>query len=141
MRLATSWDLLRGNCHGVACCTLSPCLEWLGCWQYDQVIVRIYAHISYNWLRGVLLLLLLLQDEVALIELHLEDRERQCLVIGVDHGLFNLVDFVWFAIICPMVVAKYDLFSALLERDITASLMGRRNYHANIARFLCRERG
>ena len=81
----------------------------------------------------ILLLLLLLQDEVALVKLHLKNRKWKRLVCGIGRRLH--VDHL---VICLKIIgmAKDDLFTTLLERDIKTS--GR--WQANTARFLGRER-
>ena len=82
----------------------------------------------------VLLLLLLLQDEVTLVKLHLKYRQWKRLVCSVVRRLH--VDHF---LICLQVavMAEDDLFTTLLKRDIKAC--GR--WQADTTRFLGNERG
>lgn len=76
---------------------------------------------------------MLLQDEIALVKLHLKNRQWKRLVCSVRRRLH--VDHF---MICLQIVgvAEDDLFTTLLERDIKAG--GR--WQADTARFLGRER-
>lgn len=79
-----------------------------------------------------------------MVELHLEDGEGQCLVVGVvmvdQIGLLDIAYLAWLMLgraVIVVMMPEHDLLAALLEGNVATGLVGRRwHCHPNTARFL-----
>ena len=118
-------SLVRGSCRVHHLFTV---------WCETHIHHGLLVAVCFTCRARVLLLLLLLQDEITLVKLHLKNRQWKRLVCSVGRRL-HVDHFV----IClqVVVVAEDDLFTTLLKRDIKA----RGRWQADTTRFLGRERG